>query len=229
MSTEAQSEVSNNLEPVENLVTPKIMVEVTRKSPWILILSLLSITAFAFAGYFYWQNISLRDTLNTSSPASPVPLPTPVAAPTSQTYTDPQFSFEYPLGWGTYQSSGENRTSLFVAPSDRILEIKRLFDSGSGFGGGPFLTLIISPADNIEAAVDDEYSQTTVTTVLVDELESQLQTTKVIQSSPMGQPGDMLYTIYVPTLDSYLRIQLVDGQYKSEFDQLLNTFKLTQK
>lgn len=234
MSTQAQSEVSNNRGPVEYQDAPKIVVEGPRQSPWLLLLAWLSIIALSLAGYFFWQNISLRADLATSSPPPSLPLPTATETPlaeedqvsTSQTYTDSQFSFEYPLGWGTYQSTGENQTSLFVAPNDRILEIKRLFDSDYGFGGGPFLTLIISPTDKIEEAVNDEYSQTSVSTIFVSGQESQLQTTKITQSSPMGQPGDMLYTIYVPTLDSYLRIQLVDGQYKAEFDQLLKTFKL---
>lgn len=233
MSEELQNEVPNNLDQPNNTDAPRIIVEAPRNSPWIAILSLLLVATLSLAGYFYWQNISLREATNTPLQESPSPLPTPLESPiieddqpvTSQTYSDSQFSFQFPLGWDTYQSTGENQNSLFVAPQDRIQEIKRLFDSGFGFGGGAFLTMIISPTEKIEEAVSDEYSQTTVSTVLVDELESQLQTTRVTQSSPMGQPGDMLYTIYVPNSGGYLRIQLVDGVYKSEFDQILSTFK----
>lgn len=101
MPEEMQNDVTNNHEPVNLPDTPKIMVEVPRKSPWIIILLLFLVASLTLSGYFYWQNTLLCSTEPMT--LSPSPTPTASADPTDnwKTYTNSvhNISFKYPVDW----------------------------------------------------------------------------------------------------------------------------------
>ena len=147
-----------------------------------------------------------------------------------KSFSDKNYSFKLPANWGTYIGVSEGKSGqLFIAPSEKIIQIKKMWESGSGFGGGPFLNMSIQMDNDIKNYIpkSDEYSSVTTKDLVVSGITSKLYVTEVLQSSPMGEPGDKLYSVHILYKNNYYNIQLFDGQYKTEFDQILSTFKFT--
>lgn len=209
----------------------------------IMLLSVLLLVSVLIAGFFAFQTQRLvkelrvtRDELTTKTTLEPTtePVATQYSEVDSTTgwknFSYKNYSFKLPTNWDTYIGISEGKSDqLFIAPSEKITQIKKTWESGSGFGGGPFLNMSIQMNDDSESYIpkSDEYSKVTIKEIVVSGVTSKLYITEVLQSSPMGEPGDKLYSAHVVYNNKYYNIQLFDDQYKTEFDQILSTFKFT--
>lgn len=192
----------------------------------IFFLFLLMTTGLAFLIY---QNYQLQQQLTKLSlneqPSFPTNVLTPTPNPTSdwKTYTGSDYSFKYPGDWST---TGLNDHALMIAPNNRVEEVKTLLDRGNGFGGGSFLTVTINEIDGLDGTIwmPDEFTEVTNSSTVLDGLPADRYDVKILQSSPLGNPGDRLVRVSVFHNKRFLVIDLLDDDYQQTFEQLLSTF-----
>lgn len=219
----------NNPMPV---ATPQVVTEQPKPNNFLVILlSVLLIISVAISGFFAFQTQKLvKELTGLRTTSAPVATTIPTAEPTTnwKSYTNKVYSFKLPIDWNTYIGVSEGKNDqIFVAPLAKTIQIKKMWESGSGFGGGPFLNMSIQMDNDIKNYVpkSDEYQKVTAKDIIVSGIASKLYVTEVLLSSPMGEPGDKLYSVQILYKNNAYNIQLFDGQYKTEFDQILSTFK----
>ncbi len=220
----------------------QVIPEATKKNSLlpIVLTVIISAAIFGYGGYYFAKNSSKAVPKEMVGYPSPTPTAevtvTPTADPESEvvdqysdweTYNGADYSFKYPSGWATFALS---ETGLMVAPAKRIDDVKAMYSKGGGFGGGPFMTITISKNSQHDenSYKSDEYVKITSSMTTVDGISSTKYITEILQSSPMGQPGDKLTSVVVPYSQSYMLFSLLDTGYKAEFDQILSTVKFAK-
>lgn len=132
--------------PVENSIPVKIDEKPKKNSGLTLILSFTTIIATLIAGFFYFQNMQLRNELLKNLPSlTPTPVATPDETANWKIYKDEIAGFEikYPQDWTfkinqkttTDETDSENiyfGNISFLGPEGQIDLV-----FGNGFGGGP--------------------------------------------------------------------------------------------
>lgn len=232
--------------PVASVATPQVVAELPKQSNFLtILLSVLLLLAVSVAGFFAYQTQKLvselrikNEELRIATTVTPEPTIEPVATNSAgaatdstanwKTYTNNEygFKFNYLEGWEVYAPVVEGGVlRLYAGPELIVNEIKRLFASADGFGGGKFLTFTISEVEVEPVYNSDEYSSTKMSQIKIAGVDASKYETDVIQDMQGFSKGDKIESVVIPFRSNYLVISLLDYKYKDEFDQILSTFK----
>lgn len=192
-----------------------------KKTPWILILSLLLIAALAVAGYFYWQNTLLIK--STSIAPSPSPTPVSTVDPTAnwKTYTNQVHSltFKYPTDWQLVVENDQDELNASLKLLKEKASIHMIFGvDGIGGRGGDYEGVPISIAGSEVYKYKTRNEQNGTETVgITDTL------TESLGVLTLNQKTYILNLNYPMSYVSSGREQ----DFEQAFDQILSTFQFT--
>lgn len=199
----------------------------------VILLSILLVISCLIAGFFAYQTQKLAKELQEiKSQKSVIPTPTPLvfSEPTTdptvdwKTYSNKLFTFKYPSSWDTHMIGENANSTIMVAPKEKVDTVKQI---SGGFGGGTFLTLTISTKIEPPKWTSDEYWIVTSQEIIIDGLVGTKYDIDVIQDLPGLAKGDKTISIVIKKDTTYIQIDLLDKSYKTEFNQILSTFKFT--
>jgi hypothetical protein len=223
---EAQTQVNNPMQTPERIPTKQ---EKTKSNfSLVLILSFTTIIATLIAGFFYFQNMQLRTELSKKIEVASTPTPTATPDETTnwKTYTDTKdkFSFKYPGDWDTLNI---NETTLMVAPQKDIDGVRKMVESGGGFGGGDFLIMIVSTLDEDPEIISDEYQNVKESETLLSTIKSQKYEITFLQDGPGFEKDKKHVSILTPVGTKYLKIDLLEQKYQETYDLITKSFEIT--
>ncbi len=236
-----QSPPPATIEPATPPVMPEPAIAMPKKSPWTLILSLLSIFALVAAGYFYWQNTQLK--------SQSTPAPAPVVSPQSsvdpiadwQTYTNNKY--HYTVQFPSEYSAGYNNEMLGKFGESNGLDDQIAFLSNPGEMFNNFLEVqtineklskkTFAEILNETYQLQKKHSQTTqiseVETRLINDIKANEYnfSSKVIYTPNWG--GESKGTDYKMIMFSKngITFAIILTDKSNTFNQILSTFRFT--
>lgn len=208
-----------------------------KKSPLVPFLISTIVILLGAGGFFAFQYFNSSPTPPTPSPnlsQTPSPTTTPITtpAPTENpysdwlSYTDDQLglTFKYPPTWD-FHYLDNSAPSIMVAPKDIIEKIK---NAPGGFGGGPFLTMVISLHDYEPINQTDELSSVVSKSATINSKAATLYTTTFLQDGPGFETGQVITDYVLQQNNKYLKISLLDPSQKSTLDQIVSLITISQ-
>jgi hypothetical protein len=215
-------EETNFIPPIENPAPPAITVEKQKNGSGFLIslLSILLLMSVLIAGFFAYQTQNLvKELTEIKYKASPVASATPDPAANWKTYTDSKgrFSFKYPGDWFIWNSP--DGASLLLDESS--------FDPN-----------LIAEPDQVEITFVTTASKEDINTYTVNFTPTSKTTTgnnvvfsindRSLGPKEEGPASQYLFAQAVVENNLY-RFGLTSSEYKTVFDQILESFKITEE
>jgi hypothetical protein len=206
--------------------------------PILISIIIILLVAGGFIAYKYFTSSKILPVTTKSMEESktPPPSPTLTPTPTPQSTLDPTsdwisftddtmgITFKYPPIWD-YHYLNQNPPSIMVAPKDIVDKIK---NAPGGFGGGTFLTMIISLHDYDPTPQTDEFSSVVSQSATIDSKEFTHYTSTFLQEGPGFASGEVIEDYIAPFGNQFLKIGLLDLDQKEILDQIISSITLNQ-